>query len=239
MKNLRSAFLAAAAFLTLVVPVAHAEGTAQGRPVVVELFTSQGCSSCPPADELLHYLSKKDGVIALSLHVDYWDYIGWKDSFAQPRFTKRQKGYAHAAGSRSVYTPQMVIGGQSHVMGARAMEVTDAIALHAAQPEVVALRIARDGAQVRIEAGQPLAEVGEMVVQLVRYVPEESVDITRGENAGRRLTYANVVTHWDVVGEWSGVEPLDMLVEAPGADPVVVILQAARQGPIVAAAALR
>ncbi|MFV2038375.1 MAG: DUF1223 domain-containing protein, partial [Paracoccaceae bacterium] len=101
--------------------------TAQSNAVLVELYTSQGCSSCPPADELLKKLDKRDNVIALALHVDYWDYLGWKDEFANPEFTKRQKSYAYMAGVRTVYTPQMVIGGVAPVVGHQEMEVADLI----------------------------------------------------------------------------------------------------------------
>ena len=96
--------------------------------VVVELYTSQGCSSCPPADALLEQLAARDDVIALSLHVDYWDYLGWQDAFANPAFTKRQRGYAARAGSSMIYTPQMVIGGRDHIVGTKGMELSDLIA---------------------------------------------------------------------------------------------------------------
>jgi len=90
---------------------------AEGQPVVVELFTSQGCSSCPTADEFLMELAQRPDIIALSMHVDYWDYIGWKDTFAQPKFTSRQKAYAKAIGSRTIYTPQMIVNGLDRVEG--------------------------------------------------------------------------------------------------------------------------
>ena len=103
-------------------------GSAQDKPVVVvELFTSQGCSSCPPADALLDRLSSRNNVLALSLHVDYWDYIGWKDKFASPAHTARQQAYARAAGRRSVYTPQMIINGLDDVAGTAPMDVADMI----------------------------------------------------------------------------------------------------------------
>ena len=114
-----------------------AEGRADDMPVVVELFTSQGCSSCPPADALLHELSKRDDVIPLALHVDYWDYIGWKDSFAQPAFTARQRGYAQASGRRAIYTPQMIIGGQFDVVGNRPMDVAAIIRCQVLPPSLV------------------------------------------------------------------------------------------------------
>jgi hypothetical protein len=101
-------------------------------PVVVELFTSQGCSACPPADMMMADLAARDDVIALSLHVDYWNYLGWEDTFSQAVFTERQYGYGRAAGSTVVYTPQIIVGGQDRVMGARAMELADRIAAHRA-----------------------------------------------------------------------------------------------------------
>ena len=103
---------------------------AQGSPVVVELFTSQGCSSCPPADALLRKLAEEEDVIALALHVDYWDYLGWKDSFATPKFTARQRAYAKKARSRSIYTPQMVVQGEDRVVGNDAEMVLARISEH-------------------------------------------------------------------------------------------------------------
>ena len=204
--------------------------------VVVELFTSQGCASCPPADAFLSELTQADGVIALSLHVDYWDYIGWADSFAQARFTERQKSYARAAGSRMVYTPQMIIGGTDRVEGNTPDAVVTAIGRHMAAASPVTLAVTRDGARLSIsaEADPPLS--GGAVVQIVRYLPEATVTIERGENAGRTVTYHNVVTSWEPVAEWPGIAPLAMTAEAPGADPVVVILQEKGPARILAAA---
>jgi hypothetical protein len=231
---------ALAAVLALGTVRAGAEQSAvQMRAVVVELYTSQGCSSCPPADAMMHHLARRDEVIALALHVDYWDYIGWADIFAQPAFTKRQKAYARAAGKRMVYTPQIIVGGRDFVVGNEPMEVTDAIAAHARLPEQVALRLTRVGDRLRIEAAALGPLPSEMVVQLVRYLPEETVEITRGENAGRRLTYTNIVTDWTEVARWSGAAPLELDVPAPGSAPAAVIVQTAGFGPVIAAAALR
>ena len=109
-------------------------------PTVVELFTSQGCSSCPPADALLKKLDERAGVIALALHVDYWDYIGWKDSFGDPAHAKRQRSYAYFAGSRTIYTPQMIVGGTAAVVGSRPMEVADLInAMQVQDPVLMAV----------------------------------------------------------------------------------------------------
>ncbi|WP_343079379.1 DUF1223 domain-containing protein [Ostreiculturibacter nitratireducens] len=210
------------------------------NPVVVELYTSQGCSSCPPADALLAELAPREDVIALALHVDYWDYIGWKDSFAAPEYTMRQKAYARAVGARSVYTPQIVVQGQEHLVGLRPMELADLIRAHGAKPSPVRLTLERAGGAVRIRAealGNPLRR--ELIVQLVRYTPEEVVEIMHGENAGRRITYANIVTSWQPLGEWDGAAPLAMEAPAEGDGPTVVILQEEGPGPILAAARLR
>ncbi|MGZ9809589.1 DUF1223 domain-containing protein [Pseudoroseicyclus sp. H15] len=210
---------------------------AEDAPVVVELYTSQGCSSCPPADALLQQLAGRQDVIALALHVDYWDYIGWADSFAQPAFTQRQRRYARAAGATAVYTPQFVIGGETHVIGARAMELMDAMRAAAAETEDMGLTLTREGDHVVISA-EALESPHPMVVQLVSYRPQESVDIQRGENAGLMLTYANIVTSWTVLGEWDGVTPLRIEAEVPGDDELVAIVQEPGPGRICAAARL-
>lgn len=210
---------------------------AQDGPVVVELYTSQGCSSCPPADEMLRDLAKRDDVIALALHVDYWDYIGWKDIFASPAFTARQHAYARAANATSVYTPQMIINGVEQVVGSRPMQVMDALLVQKEAGNLFDVTLTRrDGAVlITAEPGQG----GNYAVQLVRYLPEKTVDIRRGENAGRNLTYANIVTSWDVVAEWDGRSPLALEADAEGDNPIVVILQQSTDGPIVGAAVLR
>ena len=217
-----------------------ATATAEQMPVVVvELYTSQGCSSCPPADELLHELATRDDVIPLALHVDYWDYIGWKDSFANPAFTKRQKAYAYAAGQRTIYTPQMIVGGQDHVVGYKPMHLAKLIEDHHRRTDILALMVTRTGGAVQINASAMADPQGEMVVQLVRYIPEQTVRIGRGENAGRTISYANIVTEWTVLGTWDGTGPLSMSADVTGDDPVVVILQSPEHGPILAAMRLR
>ena len=230
-------FVAALAFvwIALAGPV-----SAQSHPVVVELFTSQGCSACPPADEMLHELAERDDVIALALHVDYWDYIGWKDEFASPAHTARQKAYAAAMGNRSVYTPQMIVNGSDSIVGAKAMQLADTIMKHAMQPATVDLAVARSGdvLSIRADFAQTPA-AGDMIVQLVRYTPARSVTITRGENAGRDFTYANVVSAWDIVAEWDGTEALNMTTPISGQEPVAVLIQQVDHGIILAAAQLR
>jgi len=230
-------FIAALASLWI---SAGAPAFAQSNPVVVELFTSQGCSSCPPADKMLHELTKRDNVIALALHVDYWDYIGWKDEFARAEHTARQKAYAATAGRRSVYTPQMIVNGNDSIVGARGMELSEAIMRHAALPKEVELTVQRAGPDLTIRAS--MLNDGtreEMIVQLVRYTPSRSVKITRGENAGRDMTYANVVSAMDIVAEWDGRVPLDVTTPIDGDDPLAVLVQKAGHGSIVAAAQLK
>ncbi|MEJ6402343.1 DUF1223 domain-containing protein [Yoonia sp. 2307UL14-13] len=206
-------------------------------PVVVELYTSQGCSSCPPADAFLHELAKRDDVIALALHVDYWDYIGWKDSFATPEYTARQHAYAQSFNAAVVYTPQMVINGKEHVVGSRTVQVMDGIMRHQAAASSVDVSVTRSGGAVEISADAD--EEGDYLVQLVRYTPQETIAIRRGENAGRELSYANVVRKWDVVGRWDGSSALNLRAAAEGDEPVVVLIQQAGHGAIVGAAQLR
>lgn len=206
--------------------------------VVVELYTSQGCSSCPPADEFVAMLAADPRVVPLALHVDYWDYIGWADSFAQASFTARQKAYARAIGSRTIYTPQFIIGGQDRVEGYSAEAMAEYLRAHLAAQDSVNLTVTRDGGNIviRAEADAPLDEG--VRVQLVRYLPEETVSIKRGENAGRTITYYNVVSSWENIGEWGGRDPLEMVAPIEGDLPAVVILQNGGPARIVAAARL-
>ena len=225
------------ALLSIVGLFNASQAVAQNGPVVVELFTSQGCSSCPPADAMLHDLAKRDGVIALALHVDYWDYIGWKDVFGRPENSARQHAYARAAKATTVYTPQMVIGGVDHVIGSRPMQVMDALQAHSRQGNPFDVNLTRRGDSVIINAAPGVG--GDYVVQLVRYTPEATVAIARGENAGRNLSYVNIVTSWEMIGRWDGRSALAMQADAAGENPIVVIVQSATNGPIVGAAELR
>lgn len=209
---------------------------AQDNLVVVELFTSQGCSSCPPADALMVDLARMDGVMALALHVDYWDYIGWADVFARPGHTERQQDYAVAAGERTIYTPQFMIGGLDAVVGADAMAVMDAIRTHSDLAPTLRLNAQKSGGQVAIRA-ERLGPTEPLVIYLVRYLPAEDVEILTGENAGMTLTYANIVTDWQLLGRWVGDAPLALDAEMPGNAPAVVILQT--EGPGLIRAAVR
>ncbi len=207
-------------------------------PVVVELFTSQGCPSCPPADKLLHELAQRDDVIPLALHVDYWDYIGWKDEFSHPDYAKRQRGYAVQAKRRSVYTPQMIVNGVTDIVGARRMELSKAIAHHADLPSRVELSVNRSGSEILINA-QPTNVDGPLIVRMLRYTPQRSAHITRGENAGHTMLYANVTENWTVLAEWDGTTALALTTVVEGDKPVVVLVQQDQHGPILAAVRLR
>ncbi|WP_226341128.1 DUF1223 domain-containing protein [Gemmobacter serpentinus] len=198
-------------------------------PVLLELYTSQGCVSCPAADALLAELVKDPALIPLALHVDYWDYIGWADSFASPQFTERQKAYARAAGSRMIYTPQMVVAGGARVEGNDPQAVAEAIEQAKALPQSAGLQLTREGDGLRIQ-GKLAQPVAPLRVQLVRYKPEETVAIAHGENAGRTVTYHNIVTDWQVLADWPGEPPLDILVPQVGEGPLVVLLQRVAEG---------
>lgn len=207
--------------------------------VVVELFTSQGCSSCPTADALMTELSKDQRLLPLSLHVDYWDYLGWKDKFASPQFTQRQKAYAHHAHDKMVYTPQAIVQGKHRLIGNRAAELGAAVEKQLSQPAAGRVQLIRDGDMLSIEAAPIGGVQGPIRVQLVRYSPTETVQIERGENSGKAITYTNVVTSWTVVGKWDGATALAMQVPVQGNAGLAVILQAEGPAEIVAAAALR
>ncbi|ARE38485.1 hypothetical protein RGUI_0344 [Rhodovulum sp. P5] len=212
---------------------------ADGGPVVVELFTSQGCSSCPPADELIAELAERTDVIPLALHVDYWDYIGWKDVFADPANTVRQKAYARVAGKKTVYTPQMVVGGTDHVVGYRPMDLAAAIEANHKLESPVSIHMDRDGNDVKVTVTSDRVFDEDVILQIVSYIPEKSVEIKRGENAGKTLLYTNIVNQWQAVTRWNGAEPLVVDVETDGDEPVVAIVQERGPGRILAALQMR
>ena len=211
---------------------------AQSGPTVVELYTSQGCSRCPPADEFLGRLAKRDDVIALSLHVDYWDYIGWKDSFGGEQFTKRQHAYAYAANKSMVYTPQMVISGRHLLVGTKFSKVESVINLRNKKATPVHLQIEKQDGKLLIHARSDQV-IENMAVQLVQFSEGETVRVKRGENAGKELRYYNVVTQWTHLQDWDGAKPLSLSTKISGVQGVVVIIQEANYGAVLAAARLR
>ena len=229
-------FILAFGLATLTAPATPARADS---PVVVELFTSQGCSVCPPADALLAELATRPDVIPLALHVDYWDYIGWPDTFASGQFTRRQQAYARHVGQRMVYTPQMIIGGVERVVGYEPMDVAELILRYREvdYPVEVSLTRVEGGIALRAVASMALETPG-MVVQVVRYIPRETVEIRRGENAGRVVDYTNIVTEWMRVGDWSGQEPFEIELVDSSSLPVVALVQMAGPGAILGAARL-
>jgi hypothetical protein len=173
---------------------------------VVELFTSQGCSSCPAADHLLGELAKDPTLVALSLPIDYWDYLGWKDTLAKPGHTARQRAYAQIRGDRQVYTPQVVVNGAMHVQGSAKDLIEQAIAQTRQQAGTlsVPVTIAAAGDKVNVKIAAAKDTRGEIwLCGLSRSVP---VSIGRGENRGKTITYYNVVRRWVKLGEWNGSE---------------------------------
>jgi hypothetical protein len=217
-----------ALLLALSFPAVAAE-----RPVLVELFTSQGCSSCPPADELLAELAARDDVVALSFHVDYWNYIGWKDPFATKWATQRQRDYGRMLAQRYVYTPEIVVGGTAHAVGSEREEVERLIAEAQAQagPTVSAER-SGDRLLVRVGEGK-----GEGTLWLMQFDPEHVTHIERGENNGRTLRNVNVVRGITRLGDWQGAA-IDFSVDAP-TGAAAVIVQAEGPGRVAGAALVR
>ncbi len=209
---------------------------AQDTPVVVELFTAQGCPSCPPADAFLEELAAREDVIALSLHVDYWDYIGWEDTFGKPEHTERQRGYAETQGQKMVYTPQMVINGTDHAVGTHRIDVTDLIDAHLGEgTDGVSLDVSRDGEAVRVVARASDPQDASLSVKRLHIVPEARVDIKHGENAGRVARHVNIVTEIEDVANWNMRSPLRLDLEASSQRKSLVVLQQGSTGPILAA----
>jgi len=210
-----------------------------GGKVVVELFTSQGCSSCPPADEFLTELAARDDLIALALHVDYWDYLGWKDDFASRQFSNRQRAYAKAAHKRTVYTPQVIVHGMGRAIGSSRQEVTALIQRASNNPAAVDMQLTRKGDILTIKAQAKGTGVGPAVIQIVRYHPKKTIAIRGGENAGKKIVYSNIVTAWSPVARWKGVGNFSEDFRIKGDEPVAVLIQTDGFGPVLAAEMIR
>ncbi|NIZ09842.1 thioredoxin family protein [Pseudooceanicola sp. HF7] len=211
-------------------------GVQTSSPVVVELFTSQGCSSCPPADALIGQLVGREDVLPLAMHVDYWDYLGWKDSLADPAFTNRQKAYAQARGKRMIYTPQMIVGGSSFLKGTHPMQLADYIDLHQDRPDAYTLEVDVQGeGRYRLIASEQRpgsTSPAPLTVQLIHYRPVQTVHIERGENAGAEITYMNTVASWADLGEWDGQGTLQIDFNSDADLPGAILLQRLGHGPI-------
>lgn len=211
---------------------------------VVELFTSQGCSSCPPADTLLKTLADDPSIMALTLPVDYWNYLGWKDTFASSRNSDRQRSYAKVRGDGSIYTPQVVVNGIQHVNGASKAEIENAIGATSKSlgPDRIPVRFWQENNTLNIATGgaQPGHPVEEATIWFGVVQTSGTVDVTQGENKGKSLTYTNIVRELTPIGLWKG---LPMQIQIPrGAvmlaetQKSVVLIQEGRAGPIIGAA---
>lgn len=207
-------------------------------PVVVELFTSQGCNSCPPADAFLGELAKRPDVIALGLHVDYWDYIGWRDPYAQRAHTERQRGYVRALNLRYAYTPQMVIDGVAQGVGSDRGAINRLIAsAKKSKSAGPAVTLSGAGTQ-RTLAVSGVAGANPATVWLVAFDSAHRTAVDAGENKGERLANYNVVRAWQRLGEWTGVAteiPVDLNQIPTACDGAAILVQSDETGPIVAA----
>jgi hypothetical protein len=237
-----SGALGVCAIVAIIRP-AHADPRA-----VVELFTSQGCSSCPPADKLMGELSKDPSIITLSMPIDYWDYLGWKDTLADSRFSARQKAYSHMRGDRDVYTPQAVVNGSLHVIGSDRAGIEGAIGETDKLGEVMSVPVSMTvtGKQINVSVAgprnaSPIPMHGEVwICSVSKAVP---IEIGRGENRGREITYHNVVRNLLKVGDWNGSPdswsvPLENITR-DGVDAAAVIVQDGsrdKPGPMLGAA---
>ncbi len=240
MSNRISCLLAGVLFIAGIAAAGADDAVPATTSVVVELFTSQGCSSCPPADAFLGELAQRPGLVALAFHVDYWDYIGWKDPFASPGATKRQRDYGRALGLRTVYTPQMVIDGSIDAVGSHRSEVERAIDM-ARNRAKLPVAIERD------EAGSwwvtlPESEADQAVpatVWLALFDRQQITQVKRGENAGATLTNFNIVRELRRLGEWRGPAvnlPLDIGAAELAGRGCAVIVQGGDAGPVLGVA---
>ena len=215
------------------------------QPVLIELFTSQGCSSCPPADQILGELQKRDDVVALSFSIDYWDYIGWRDTLARHENTLRQQAYEKVLPSHRVYTPQMVVDGANDVVGNQRKDVLAALERRLAETQGKRLSVAvsQAGDEVHVRIGALPGVRTSATVWLAHTLSSRSVNISTGENSGREITYHNVVRGFAAVGKWSG-DAVALELPAQGGqgeltDGVAVWVQADGMGPVLGVAQMR
>jgi hypothetical protein len=211
------------AFAAALAGAAFSTQALAGEPrAVIELFTSQGCSSCPPADRLMGELSRDPSLITMSLAVDYWDYLGWKDTLALHGHSNRQRAYANARGDREVYTPQIVVNGVVHVLGSDKAAIEHAIAQTRKEAAPLTLPVTMTVADGKVTVNVPAATGAQRSgeVWLCPITNKTQVAIGRGENHGRSLSYYNVVRRWVKLGEWNGqAETFTLpLAQLPDAD---------------------
>jgi hypothetical protein len=204
MSTARASLTAIAASLAAAAAISASPTPTPQTTTVLELFTSQGCSSCPAADELFAQYANRPGVLALTFNVDYWDYLGWKDTLATADNTERQREYAAARGDGQVYTPQVVVDGHAHVIGSDKKQLDKAITADAGTLMVpITLSQSSDAITVTVpEAAR--ADLPHATLWLVMFNPAITVAIERGENTGRTLTYSNVVKRLRPIAMWKG-----------------------------------
>ncbi len=176
---------------------------ASDMPVLVELFTSQGCSSCPPADKLAATLNASTGATVVSFNVDYWDYLGWRDTLAKPEYTQRQMDYARYRGDNDVYTPQIIIDGENHAVGSNQAQVTNAISAAYKTQSKLPMTLKATDTELIVELSEGAA-IPEATLWIMAIAPTVSVKIERGENAGHEIAYQNVVRKLVPAGMWNG-----------------------------------
>ena len=225
--------------LALTLPLVPVGAVAQSNPVVVELYTSQGCSSCPPADAYMAELAKDPNILPLAFHVDYWDRLGWKDTYASKAYTQRQYDYASALGNRLVWTPQFIVHGANYTRGNFRGMVKEYVKAHKARQAAAQVTIAASG-NGYVATIEPLASgIGNAAILVAAYTPKSSVAIERGENAGRTVTYVNTVHHWEQLGRWNGRSPVQVKIGSTIKPPVAVLVQANGPGQFLAAQVVR
>jgi hypothetical protein len=203
--------------------------------VVVELFTSQGCSSCPPADDVLRKLVKEEGVIVLGWHVDYWDYLGWKDEFSRSENTERQMGYRDRWNLRSLYTPQAVIHGEAQIVGSNERKIRMYVEQFQAEKPMLEISLHTSGDTADIKVSALASKLPAADIFLLRITPEATTRIPRGENAGRTISYVNVVEEMTWIGDWNGSSDVNIPASLNGSSKYVVLVQAKDFGPVLGA----
>lgn len=218
-----------------------AKAAGASAPVVVELFTSQGCHSCPPADAFLGRLAKRPGVIALSYHVDYWNYLGWRDPFSSKAATKRQKSYRWAMHTRMIYTPQMVVDGRYEGVGSRVGYMDRLIAKASNQAAAVTVVMSRAGDMLKASLSAA-ANVKGADIWLVFFDKSQTTKIASGENGGKTIEYHNVVRDFRVVGMYEG-KAVNLTLPAKDSSGVkrwgaALLVQMPNAGPIIGAGAV-
>lgn len=228
------------ALATMVTATNMAQAETSTKPmIVVELFTSQGCYSCPPADKILKTLAADSDILALSMHVDYWDYLGWKDTFGIAKFGERQARYNAQIMKRARrVTPQMIFNGIGEVAGGVGQSETrikQYVAAMRDHKEPASMTAIRDGQRLTLELATNAKNLGTAEVNIVEYLPKQVVKIKRGENAGKTIEYTNIVKSFETVAKWNTSKPATIKLKLEGNGHYAVIVQGKLSGPVYAA----